>query len=389
MDKLKDRAFNANYMILITIFIISALGNVDNPFMLMFLNSMLIFSICIKDIYFFREDNHKKWLLLWLLGDIVFSIFINCSYNGVVLKLYYFSIIFLINMYYTNLAALIFTVIIAVSDGIFVGVYKNHQNFGEFINWLIIYVVFFLLLYILRQAIEQNDKINEIKESLLMKTVDGVNYNRKLTKAYDKVEELTRVNERISISREIHDTVGHTLTTALAELQAGLLVVDGDLNGGKQKISEGTEQVRKALREMRKAVRSYSDEERCNYYDELFLLIEETKKLCDLKVIASIEDFSRESKIIQKTVYRVIQEAFTNGVKHGKASSFIITVKYVHEVLNLFIGNNGEGISVINKGFGLSSMEERVKIASGEISFESCKGEGFNIYVKFKASENK
>lgn len=387
MDKLKDRAFNANYIILIAIFIISALANVENPFMLMFLNSVLIFSISIKDIYFLREDENTKWLLLWFLVDIIFAIIINYYYKGVILKLYYLSIIFLINMYYNAFKAFVFTAIVAVSDAVFIGVLKNHQSLGDFMNWIIIYAVFFLLLYILRQAIEQNDRINDIKESLLIKTVDGVNYNRSLTKAYDKVEELTRVNERISISREIHDTVGHTLTTALAELQAGLLIMDRDLGESKEKISQGTEQVRKALREMRKAVRTYVDEDRYNYYDELFLLIEETKKLCDLKVIASIEDFSKESKTIQKTVYRVVQESFTNGVKHGKATSFIITTKYVNGVLNLFVGNNGEGVSVINKGFGLSSMEERVKIASGEINFESCKGEGFNIYVKFNGGK--
>lgn len=387
MDKLKDRAFNTNYIILIVIFIASVFMNIRDPFFLMFLNSILIFSISIKDIYFLREYTGKKWLLVWLLGDIALAVIINCLYRGAVLKLFYLSIIFLITMYYKVSTAFIFTVIAAAGDVIGVGVLKNGQNIGQLLNLMIVYTVVFLLLYILRKAIEQNNQVNGIKENLLMKTIDGINYNRNITQAYDKVEELTRLNERIKISREMHDTVGHTLTTALVELQAGSLIIDKDLNSAKEKISEGTEQVRKALREMRIAVRTYADEESYNYYQELFLLIEETKKLCNLKIIISIEDFSKESKDIQKTVYRVVQEALTNGVKHGKATTFIITIKYVNRVLNLFIGNNGEGVSVINKGFGLSSMEERVKLVSGEISFESCKGEGFNIYVKFSGGK--
>ena len=89
MDKLRDRAFNANYIILISTFIISAFVNIKNPFKLMFLASILIFSIGIKDTYFFREEKRTKLINLWIVFDIFLAILINYYFQGEILKLYY------------------------------------------------------------------------------------------------------------------------------------------------------------------------------------------------------------------------------------------------------------------------------------------------------------
>lgn len=387
MDKLRDRSFNANYIILISTFIISAFVNIKDPFKLMFLSSILIFSIGIKDTYFFREEKRTKLINLWILFDIFLAILINYYFQGEILNLYYLSIFFLIIMYYRISLAVVAIIITATFDCVFVQIIKYNKNLLSITTSLGIYILIFIILYILRQAIEQNNQLNSIKESLLIKSVDNVIYNRNITLAYDKVEELSRVQERMNISREIHDTVGHTLTTALYELQSGNLIMDKNPEEAKEKILLGTELVRKSLREMRIAVREFKDKDN-DFYNDIFILTSDTEKTCNVKIHLNVEDYSKETKEIQKTIYRLVQEALTNGIKHGQADRFIISVKYSDSDLNIYIGNNGIGVSVINKGFGMLSMEERIRLVSGEISFESSLGEGFNIYAKIKGNRN-
>jgi len=195
MDKLRDRAFNANYIILISTFIISAFVNIKDPFKLMFLASILIFSIGIKDIYFFREEKRTKLINLWIVFDIFLAILINYFFQGEILKLYYLSIFFLIIMYYRISSAVVAIIITAIFDCIFVQTIKENKNLLSITTSLGIYVLIFIILYILRQAIEQSNQLNSIKESLLIKSVDNVNYNRNITLAYDKVEELSSSRE--------------------------------------------------------------------------------------------------------------------------------------------------------------------------------------------------
>lgn len=387
MDKLRDRAFNANYVILISTFIISTFINIQQPFKLMVLSSILIFSIGIKDIYYFREEKSRALIISWILFDIILAVTINYIYQGEILKLYYLSIVFLIIMYYRISLAVVAIGLIVVLDCISIQIVRDNTTLLSITTSIGIYILIVIVLFVLRQAIEQNDQLTAIKESLLIKSVDNANFNRSLTKAYDKVEELSKVKERMEIAREIHDTVGHTLTAALYELQSGNLIIDKNPEEGKEKIKLGTELVRKGLREMRIAVRAYKDKEN-DFYNDLFLLTAETEKSCSVKIHLNIEDFSKETKEIKKTIYRLVQEALTNGIKHGHATRFIISVKYSESILNIFIGNNGKGVSVINKGFGLLSMEERVRSVSGEISFESSLGEGFNIYANLRSENN-
>ena len=87
----------------------------------------------------------------------------------------------------------------------------------------------------------------------------------------------------------------------------------------------------------------------------------------------------------QTLVFRVVQEAITNAVKHAQATHIDITVIATERMLVLKIKDNGVGMtkatSESEEGFGLSAMRDRVAAFGGQLMVESKPGEGCEIKV--------
>ena len=95
--------------------------------------------------------------------------------------------------------------------------------------------------------------------------------------------------------------------------------------------------------------------------------------------------------VINLTLFRIIQEACNNAMKHGKATDIVVDVLYDTNFINLSIKDNGLGFKQetlletranIYSGYGLSMMKERVFILSGNFEIDSKENEGTNIKVK-------
>lgn len=92
----------------------------------------------------------------------------------------------------------------------------------------------------------------------------------------------------------------------------------------------------------------------------------------------------------QTLVFRVVQEAITNAIKHAQATHIEITVIATDRMLVLKIKDNGVGMtketSESVEGFGLSAMRDRVAAFGGQLMVESQPGEGCEIKVVITGS---
>ena len=94
--------------------------------------------------------------------------------------------------------------------------------------------------------------------------------------------------------------------------------------------------------------------------------------------------FPKEDEI---NVFRVIQEALTNAVKHGQANQISFSLKYNSDNLNITLEDNGKGFDVesvfnqdpVTRGLGLSIMEERLRILGGVFNLSSRQDKGTKI----------
>jgi len=87
---------------------------------------------------------------------------------------------------------------------------------------------------------------------------------------------------------------------------------------------------------------------------------------------------------LQRELYRIVQEAFSNIVKHAQASQIEVQIMKNENLINLSVDDNGKGFNPtqIARGLGLKNIEERVKSLNGKVNIESTIGNGTSIMVE-------
>ncbi|RPI82379.1 MAG: ATPase, partial [Chloroflexi bacterium] len=88
---------------------------------------------------------------------------------------------------------------------------------------------------------------------------------------------------------------------------------------------------------------------------------------------------------IETILYRIIQEALANVVKHAHATRLDVYLKQQENELMLILEDNGVGFDhktiTSEKSFGISGMQERTEMIAGKFSIESSQGNGTAIFV--------
>ncbi|AGK98080.1 sensor histidine kinase [Clostridium pasteurianum] len=244
--------------------------------------------------------------------------------------------------------------------------------------FIVVYIIFFLINYRLRQT----KFIEESLKDITIKKLEKDSMYNELKIAYERVETITALKERNRIAREIHDTVGHTLTTVLVEMEASKRLVKKDLNLAMDKLSLAQQQVRKGLNDIRSSVRILENgEDILDFYSQLRSIIADAEKHSEVIIKAQIDDKIVFEKAHKKVIISILLEGLTNGIKHGKSSAFLFKLYSKDEKIFFSLEDNGLGVDLFTPGFGLRAMRERVLELGGNIDMSSKIGEGFGLYI--------
>lgn len=207
--------------------------------------------------------------------------------------------------------------------------------------------------------------------------------NRNLENYASSIEELAILKERNRISREIHDNVGHALSTTMIQLSAIERIANKEKSAIENIACNLREFVKDSLDDVRKAIKELKPDE-YNEVEAIFKieeLLKNFEKMTDIKIIYRI---SKNRWLLNyklsNVIYRIIQEALSNSLKHGKATEIRVIMNFSDEGLVLLIEDNGLGCDeVIYNGVGLKGIEERVREINGELEISTSKGSGFKI----------
>ena len=226
----------------------------------------------------------------------------------------------------------------------------------------------------------------------LRKQADEENIkSKKLLENLHKHLNEIRENERASISREIHDQIGQSLTA----LKLDLNQIHKYINANPEAVTK-LESMVELILDTIKDVQRISSDLRPGILDELGLVsaiewyCDEFEKRTGIKCILKLDDSDYSDSQINLTFFRVLQETLTNVIRHAKASSVNVKLKEYSNGTTLTIKDNGIGISKeeieSHKSLGLISMRERVRQFNGTIDISSKKGQGtkFAIYIPSK-----
>ncbi|SFE77011.1 two-component system, NarL family, sensor histidine kinase DesK [Paenibacillus catalpae] len=201
--------------------------------------------------------------------------------------------------------------------------------------------------------------------------------------ANDEISRLSKQEERQRISRELHDTLGHTLTmiTLKSELAEKLIVHDPDR--AKQEIRDVQLTSRAALKQVRELVSGMNT---VTLQDEL----SNAKRILAAAFITlNVQGdpaSAQLSPLIDNILGMCLREAVTNVVKHSEARHCVIEWAMTPDQYRLAIRDNGIGCDTVEKGpahNGIRGMQERLNLVDGRLDVQSVKGTGtcLNIMV--------
>lgn len=192
--------------------------------------------------------------------------------------------------------------------------------------------------------------------------------------ALDKIEELSKTNERLRIGREIHDSLGHTLTGLIMQLEMAYHVFDTQSDKSYALLRDSIDSSRKALQQTRQAVEKL----RNGKYDIMEMIKQFQEQTAVNITFNDYADTSLFKDQYKSLIFRLIQEALTNSIKHGKAENISINISREKKYIEVLVEDDGIGAEKVIEGYGLKGMRERLHELNGHFDYSS-KNKGFFI----------
>ena len=206
--------------------------------------------------------------------------------------------------------------------------------------------------------------------------------NDELSAYYETLEEVTILRERTRISREIHDNVGHALSTTLIQLQSIHLRLEKEAPTQVVFIEKLISFIANALENTREIVHHMGQDalKKQHLRHELAELCHNFSELTQIMVTLTCSENELNLDSDYKLVlFRVVQESLTNAVKHGNATKIKVILTVSNDRILLTIQDNGCGMNTGVEGFGQQTMRARVEKLGGELHFLSEHNNGFTV----------
>jgi two-component system sensor histidine kinase DesK len=196
------------------------------------------------------------------------------------------------------------------------------------------------------------------------------------------IEQLATIAERERIARDMHDLIGHSLTSIAlkAELAEKHLNIN-NVSQAKQEINQVSTLSREILSQVRQAVSGLKTRDINGQLAQL--------KAKLIKHYFSVQVTNRLvncSAIIESSLILMLTEAVTNILKHSKGNRVTIELEKSHHNINLFIADNGN-VSEIKFGNGLSGISERCQQLNGVVKITHEHGMSIRITLPEKPND--
>ncbi len=234
-------------------------------------------------------------------------------------------------------------------------------------QWLGVMAVYLFLSSIIRTSQERGGLVARLEAA-----------QRELQAAREKDVELAALRERERLARELHDSLGHALSTIAVQLEAIQRLYRLDPERGAKQVEELKTLTRTSLADLRRSLdglRAPGLGER-RLSEALQTLSVEVGRRAALEVVCRVPpEADALSPAVQETLWRVAQESLTNIEKHARARRVELHLDLQPNVMVFVIQDDGVGIppkAELQRGhYGLRGMRERVEGLGGVLTLAS------------------
>lgn len=342
--------------------------------MRVFIEKLFIVLFCLYNAY---RIEISKDIVFFFLISLIFSIILDLISHKTIKILIYF--LFLTLCLYENTFIFYLPLIL----------YNLYLDFNfysllAFSFFLIDFHLFnillsFISIYLSSQTRNFSHFINEnklIRDDLKEDTIYLKKYNKQLQIDREKNIHIAILSERNRISREIHDSIGHSISSSILQVEA-LRTISADdtkesLNLLQNTLSKGMDDIRNSIH---------------NLYNESLDLKERIEKICQEAISLDIDlSYNLEEPLtydFKFDILSIIRESITNSIKHSNATKLSINLITQPKFHTIVIKDNGRSLyeeeNLLNKGIGLLSMDEIARKYDGFLNYDS--KDGFKIYI--------
>jgi len=383
-----------------------------NPFRNIIISVVLLCVIALSNIIRDFTCKNSKVMYLALFIDLLISFaiiyFLNFNYNGILFLVIANVITYTKGVRERYLLMLLSVAAILIADYQLISINFNLYSINDYIGFydasmqqtlmacyntvVSVNMVLFIIYCI---SVIQNqrgtiDEVNTLYEKLSKANEDLRIANEQL-KEYSKItEKMGETRERNRLAREIHDTLGHTLTGILAGLDACLTTIDISPQETKKQLEMIAGVTRQGINEVRRSVNKLRPDalERLNLESAIRKMIMEVESVSNTRITFVSEVALKFDADEEDAIYRVIQESITNAIRHGKATQIRIHIESVNGEIILTIKDNGVGCKEMKKGFGTRHIVERIQMLKGSVEFDGSDGFTVTARIPIRWGEN-
>jgi signal transduction histidine kinase len=206
--------------------------------------------------------------------------------------------------------------------------------------------------------------------------------------AHEEEARRATADERRRIAREMHDIVAHSISVMVIQAGGGRRILERDPARAVDAAALIEDTGRAALAEMRRllGVLAAGEPDAVRAPQPTLANLEALVANAGLPAELHVEGERRALPPgVDLAAYRIVQEALTNVIKHGRAARTDVTVRWGEDAVELTIADRGPGPaerSGEDGGHGLVGMEERVRLYGGELHTGPRRGGGFEVRAR-------
>jgi signal transduction histidine kinase len=199
-----------------------------------------------------------------------------------------------------------------------------------------------------------------------------------LEAAQSRLRGAAEAGERLRISRELHDLVGHQLTALALELEVAAHRADP---AAAPHVDRARRTAKDLLSDVRRVVGRLRSEPA-----DVTAAVTAAARIPKPEVHLEVApDLEFADPAVAHAVIRCVQEAVTNAVRHADADHLHVTVTRSAGSVVVTAADDGRGAAAVTPGHGLTGMRERVAALGGTVSWETASGQGFRLLATVPA----
>lgn len=281
-----------------------------------------------------------------------------------------------------------FRIVNIETDPHFIGYPEHHPHMKSFLGVPIVHTGHIIGALFLSEKLGE-DAFTVEEETLIVRLASRAAVAIENAHLHEASRELSVVEERNRLARDLHDSVSQTLFSAALSAQAAMTLIENDSAQAREQITRVQELTRDALKEMRSLIfelRPVKVEEQ-GLVSAVVTHVSVLKRIHDIDFFCDTREVQRPPVRIERELFRIVQESLNNIIKHSAAKNVTIRIEAGEERVRMEISDDGVGfvpdsLQIRTRHLGLTSMEERAQSLGGTLVISSSPGAGTTVQVE-------